>query len=67
MINDLTLAQEIILNALRENESLRVSSAYYADVFSLSNRGLVTFKDVEEEHWQGFEVRRVESARWLQT
>lgn len=58
MSNDLTLTQQTILRALRDNESLRVHSVYYPDVFALSCRGLVTFTDLREDHWRGFEVRR---------
>lgn len=55
--SDLTIAQETILKALQDRESLRVHAVYYPDVFSLSCRGLITFNDLREEHWRGFEVR----------
>jgi hypothetical protein len=60
--DNLTLTQETIMRALKDNESLRVHSAYYADVFALSCRGLVTFRDLREDHWRGFEVRRPQEA-----
>lgn len=56
--NDLTLPQETIMKALRDNETLRVHVGYYAEVLSLSSRGLVSFRDIREDHWRGFGVRR---------
>lgn len=58
--NDLNYAQWVILKALEQRPTLRVHVAYYAEVFALSCQGLVTFEELREEHWRGFEVRRVE-------